>query len=156
MKKTVLTIAFLGFVGFGFAQQAPVSKKNDPQMHKEMAQKKQAERIAKMKSDLSLSQEQVSKLETLYDKQFEERQKQMEIMREERVKKAADMKLKKEKMDAEMKQILTSEQYAKWQAERAERMKLHAEEMKNRRVKMQNKGGFHKKNVFEEKGQLAK
>ena len=105
-------------MSIAWAQQTPDNQKNMEQRKVEM-QKRHQERMNEMKKDLSLSDAQVQKINTLHQKNQEERIKQME----QRYQQRSEMKKKREQMDNEMKQILTPEQYQKWQTQKQEKMK---------------------------------
>lgn len=121
MKKLVLSIALVGFGTFAMAQSTTNQSENRPRPNKEMMQKMQTERLAKMKEELNLTDDQVSQIKALQEKQQTERKAEQKEQREE-------MKARRENMNAEMKKILTAEQYTKWQNQEKERM----QNMKNR------------------------
>ncbi len=118
MKKIFVGLFLLGTMSMALAQQTPDNQKNMEQRKAEM-QKKHQERIDEMKKDLNLSDAQVQKMNVLHQKNQEDRMRRMEQRHQQRI----EMKKKHEQMDNEMKQILTPEQYQKWQTKRQERMK---------------------------------
>ena len=71
-----------------------------------------------MSKDLNLSQDQVKKIKDLQDKQMADMQKNMQQREVERKAKMEEMKKKQEAHAAEMKKILTPEQYQKWDADK--------------------------------------
>lgn len=75
------------------------------------------ERLAKMSEELKLNDEQKKKVEALMKTQAEKRRELRSATPEERREKA---KALGEEMDKKMKEILTAEQYEKWQKQRAE------------------------------------
>ena len=119
MKKIVLGLAFLGLGSMAMAQQVEQPKKKlDPAV---MAQKRQEDakaKLDKMAKELSLSADQVAKIEQLHKSEGEARKA---MMQEQQAKVKADRDAQKAKRDAEMKKILSKDQYAKWEALRAEK-----------------------------------
>lgn len=86
--------------------------------------------MQEMKQQLGLSDAQVAKLNALQEKKSAERlqahTKQMEA-------KKADMKAKREQADNDLKQILTPEQYTKWQTIRKQKMEERKTKMMERK-----------------------
>lgn len=146
MKKIFLTVAF-GFAALTFAQQQqanPEMKKQNWEDRKVKMQEKQQNHLEKMQKDLNLSEQQVKQIKDLQNKEFADREanfKQKEAMRAEKMK---EMKAKKDTHDAEMKKILTPEQYQKWEKQRDENMQKRKEMMKERGGK---KGGVRAKKM---------
>lgn len=117
MKKLILGLAFFSAVTVSFAQEKTTKqitehhmgqhegfqKRNHNQHHQKMVQR--------MKMNLNLSDEQVSQLEKLH-------QKERETFAE---KNKAERKKFRENHQAEIKKILTSEQYQKWEKMKTER-----------------------------------
>ncbi|WP_313028980.1 hypothetical protein [Soonwooa sp.] len=112
MKKLILSAAFVVLGSFAFAQQTT------PTAKKENFEAKQQERLAKMKTDLNLTDAQVVKIKELHEKK---RAAKMDQMKEQR----QEMKLKMEKNNEDMKQILTPDQYTKWQEMKKQKMAEH-------------------------------
>jgi len=75
------------------------------------------ERLDKMSQDLKLNEEQKKKVEALMKAQGEKMRGLRDVTPEERREKANTMR---EEMDKKMKEILTTEQYQKWQKMRRE------------------------------------
>lgn len=73
------------------------------------------ERMAKIAEDLGLSEEQKAKLQEFMKSQAEKRKALADATPEERQEKAKAMR---EEVDKKMKEILTAEQYAKWEKTR--------------------------------------
>lgn len=127
MKKIVLSAAFAVIGTFAMAQQSPQMQKKDPAQMEQM----RAEKLQKMKTELNLSDQQVAKIKSLQDKKIAERKENAPKIQAERKAKMEAMKAKKEQWNAEMKQILTPEQYQKWQTKQKERMEnKHEKHMK--------------------------
>ncbi|MDO5615949.1 MAG: hypothetical protein Q4G16_07155 [Cruoricaptor ignavus] len=110
MKKLVLSLAIVGFGVFAMAQQTgEISAERKAKM-----EQKRAEHMAEMKKELNLTNAQVEKINALHAKHKaqnqELRQKNSEVAKQNRQQK-----------EAEMKAILTPEQYTKWQEKKQER-----------------------------------
>lgn len=125
MKKLVFSLALVTIGTFAMAQHSPMKKMDKA----DMQQKKEA-RMQEMKQQLGLSDAQVAKLNALQEKKSAERlqahTKQMEA-------KKADMKAKREQADNDLKQILTPEQYTKWQTIRKQKMEERKTKMMERK-----------------------
>lgn len=128
MKKFVLSAAFALMGTFAMAQQTPMMQHQDPAQ----MEQKRAEKLKMMKSELNLTDAQVAKIKALQDKKMEEMKQNAPQRQAERKAKMEAMKAKREQWKAEMKQILTPEQYQKWEAKQKENMQ-------NRHQKMQMK-----------------
>jgi protein CpxP len=74
--------------------------------------------LKKMAEELNLTADQKTKLQEAFKAQQENRKDLKDATQEER---RAAMKAAREKMDAKIKEILTAEQYAKWEKMREER-----------------------------------
>ncbi|WP_027380319.1 hypothetical protein [Chryseobacterium daeguense] len=138
MKKLVLAIAFIGMGGFAMAQQTTPTPQEKEAKRAEMKQKfqqREQEHLAQMQKDLNLSQDQVDKIKALHEKKKSEMKANFDKNKETRQAKMEQMKAKRAEMDAEMKQILTPEQYGKWQADRKEKMEKRKMAMKERGMK---------------------
>lgn len=135
MKKLVLAIAFIGMGSFVMAQQTTPQDKEARRM--EMKQKKQQreqEHWAQMQKDLNLSQDQVTQVKALHEKRKAEMKSEFEKNKGERLAKMEEMKTKRAQMNADMKKILTPEQYDKWQADRKVKMEQKRMAMKERKM----------------------
>ena len=118
MKKLALSLAFVAIGTFAMAQQTQ-AKKFDQKQDGERYEAK----LKEMKSELGLSDTQVTQLRALHEKRKVELSASREENKEERAKKMEEMKAKKDQHEAEMKKILTPEQYQKWEANREAKMK---------------------------------
>ena len=116
MKKIVLSAAFAVFGTFAMAQQDGKMMQKDPAQ----MEQKRAEHLKKMQADLGLSDAQVAQIKALQDKRIAERNAQAPQIQAERKAKMEQWKAKKEQHMVEMKQILTPEQYKKWEENREE------------------------------------
>lgn len=125
MKKLILSAAFLAIGTFTMAQQKQMIKKDPAQM-----EQKREERMKMMKTELNLSDAQVTQIQALQDKKMAERKANQPQMQAERKAKMEGMKAKKEQWNSEMKQILTPEQYQKWEAKKQDRSKMQKHQMK--------------------------
>ena len=140
MKKIFLTLA-LGVATITFAQQMDRPAKMDPEQRKAEMQKKQQEHLDKMSKDLNLSKDQVKKIKDLQDKQMADMQKNMQQRDVDRKAKMDEMKKKQDAHAAEMKKILTPEQYDKWQKQRLENMQKQRDAWKNKAMRKGGKQG---------------
>lgn len=137
MKKLVLAVAFIGFGGFAMAQQTtPQDRKAKKAEMQQKFQQKEQEHMAQMQKDLNLNQAQVDKIKALHEKRKAEMKTEFEKNKGERQARAEQMKAKRAQMDAEMKQILTPQQYDKWQADRKAKMEQRRMAMKERGTRM--------------------
>lgn len=128
MKKLILSAAFLTVGTFAMAQQnTPSLQKNPAQM-----EQKRAEKMKQMQTDLNLNADQVTKIQALHDRKMADRKANEPQMKAERQAKIDAMKAKKEQYKAEMKQILTPEQYQKWEASKKDKMRMNKGKMQNR------------------------
>ena len=117
MKKLVLSFALVGLGTLAMAQQTQ-KKEITPEQKAKFEQKK-AERFEKMKADLKLSDAQVSQIKALQEQNKGQREKMMA----ERKAQMQEHKAKREQMQADMKKILTPEQYVKWEQMKKENMR---------------------------------
>ncbi|MDN3694901.1 hypothetical protein QWZ06_23030 [Chryseobacterium tructae] len=135
MKKLVLAIAFIGLGGFAMAQQTTPQDREArrAEMQQKMQQKEQ-EHLAQMQKDLNLNASQVAQVKALQEKRKAEMKTEFDKNKEVRQAKMEEMKAKRAQMDADMKKILTPEQYDKWQADRKAKMEQKRTAMKDRRM----------------------
>ena len=131
MKKIVLSAAFAVIGTFAMAQQTPMMNKKDPA---QMEQKRQ-EKLKMMQTELNLSNAQVAQIKALQDKKMAERKQNAPQMQAERKAKMDAMKAKREQWNAEMRQILTPEQYKKWEAKKQQNMQNKKSKMQHRQMK---------------------
>ena len=128
MKKLVLSFALVGLGTFAMAQQT--QKKEITPEQKAMYEQRKAERFDKMKTDLKLSDAQVNQIKNLQEKNKVQREKMMA----ERKVQMQEHKAKREQMQADMKKILTPEQYAKWEQMKKDNMQKKTTMMQNRKM----------------------
>ncbi len=140
MKKIFLSAAVFAMGTFAMAQQTPEPQKTRAEMMKQRAEKDQnreerhAKHMAQMKQELNLSDAQVAQINAMHERRKAERlTKPVESM-EQRQAKSSEMKQKMQQKDAEMRKILSAEQYEKWNANRKAKME-------QRKGKFQNKKG---------------
>ena len=134
MKKLVLSVALVAVGTFAMAQQTQKMQKMDPAK----MEQKRADHMKQMQTDLNLSEAQVAKLKVLQDQRMAERRQNAPQMQLERKAKMDQMKAKRDQHQAEMKNILTPEQYQKWEAMRKEKMQEKGMMMKgNKMMQMQ-------------------
>lgn len=116
MKKLILSAAFIGLGTFAMAQQTPSSGKKmnhgDMKQNMEMHQQKQ---LDEMKTDLNLNDNQVMKIKAMQQERAQDMQNNMSAKKEAKM---ASHKNAKE----QMKQILTPEQYTKWESHMKDKM----------------------------------
>ncbi|RXM49804.1 MULTISPECIES: hypothetical protein [unclassified Chryseobacterium] len=135
MKKLVLAIAFIGMGSFAMAQQTTPQDREAKraEMQQKMQQKEQ-EHLAQMQKDLNLNASQVAQVKALHEKRKAEMKADFAKNKEVRQAKMEEMKAKRAQMDADMKKILTPEQYDKWQVDRKAKMEQKRMAMKDRRM----------------------
>ena len=135
MKKLVLAIVFIGIGSFAMAQQTIPQDRaaKRAEMQQKMQQKEQ-EHLAEMQKDLNLNASQVAQIKALHETRKAEMKAEFEKNKEVRQAKMEEMKAKRAQMDADMKKILTPEQYDKWQADRKTKMEHKRMAMKERRM----------------------
>ncbi|SDJ86257.1 hypothetical protein [Chryseobacterium jejuense] len=135
MKKLVLAIAFIGMGSFAMAQQTTPQDKEArrAEMQQKMQQREQ-EHLAQMQKDLNLNASQVAQVKALHETRKAEMKADFAKNKEVRQAKMEEMKAKRAQMDADMKKILTPEQYDKWQVDRKAKMEQKRMAMKDRRM----------------------
>ena len=126
MKKLVLGAAFLTLGTFAMAQQNQRMQKMDPAK----MEQRQADHMKQMKMDLNLTDAQVTKIKALQDKRMSERQQNAPQMQAERKARMEMMQAKRAQHDADMKQILTPEQYQNWKKNMQQKMQKRQPVMK--------------------------
>ena len=131
MKKIVLSAAFVILGTFAMAQQTPMMNKKDPA---QMEQKRQ-EKLKMMQTELNLTNAQVAQIKALQDKKMAGRQKNAPQMQAERKAKMEAMKARQEQWNAEMRKILTPEQYQKWEAKKQQNMQHKRQKMEKHQMK---------------------
>ena len=138
MKKLILSAAFLAVGTFAFAQQNGQMAKKDQQT---MEQKK-ADHFKKMQTELNLTETQVAQLKALHEKRMTERKMEAPQRQAEKKAKMEKMKAKRAEHQAEMKKILSSDQYQKWMAS-------NQQKMQKKRQMMHKKGDMMKKHQMQ-------
>ena len=138
MKKIILGIAMLSLGTFAFAQttntsDAPKKEFKKQKMDPAKIQEMKEARLLEMKQQLGLSDAQVSQLRTLDAKRSEANKANWEANKAERQQKMTEMKDRREQNEKEMKSILSQDQYTKWQAMRADKMKQRKDKMNDRK-----------------------
>ena len=128
MKKIILSAAFLAIGTFAMAQQnmGKMQRRDPAQM-----EQRRADNMKQMQSDLNLTTAQVAQINALHDKKMADRKANAPQMQANRKAKMEMVKGNQDQWNAEMKQILTPDQYQKWQAKKQDKMQ-------DRRSKMQN------------------
>lgn len=136
MKKLVLAVALVGMGSLAMAQQTPPQDKEGrrAEMHQKF-QEKEREHLDKMQKDLNLNQSQVAQIKALHEKRKAEMKADFDKNKDRRQARMQEMKAKRERMDADMKQILTPQQYDKWQADRKAKMEQRKMAMKDKGMK---------------------
>ena len=96
-----------------------------------MEQKRQ-EKLKVMQTELNLTNAQVAQIKALQDKKIAERQQNAPQMQAERKAKMEAMKARQEQWNAEMRKILTPEQYQKWETKKKQNkgQKMQKHQMK--------------------------
>lgn len=131
MKKIVFSAAFVVMATFAMAQQTPMMNKKDPA---EMEQKRQ-EKLKMMQAELNLTSAQVAQIKALQDKKMAERKQNASQMQEQRKAKMEAMKARQEEWNAEMRKILTPEQYQKWETKKQQNMQNKRQKMQQHQMK---------------------
>lgn len=134
MKKLVLSAAFLAMGTFAMAQQSPRMQRMDSAK----MEQKRADNMKQMQTDLNLSEAQVAKIKILQDQRMIERKQNAPQMQAERKAKMDMMQATRAQHELEMKQILTPEQYQKWQVIRQQKMQKQGKMMQGKKMMMQN------------------
>ena len=135
MKKII--VAVLLVVGItAFAQE----KKGRPAGREKLTSEQKVDfQVKKMTTDLNLNEKQVKDVRALVAKQVDKREAKKAEMKNLQTKKSeerrAQMKIEQAVVSAEMKEILTAEQFAKWEKNREEKKEKMKEKMSERREK---------------------
>jgi len=138
MKKIILSIALIGIGSFAMAQQTTTTPQNREAKRTEFQQQrmqKEQEHLDQMQKDLNLNQSQVAQIKALHEKRKAEMKAEFDKNKDARQAKMEEMKAKRAQMDADMKNILTPDQYNKWQADRKAKMEQRKVAMKERGMK---------------------
>ena len=99
-----------------------------------MEQKRQ-EKLKMMQAELNLTSAQVAQIKALQDKKMAERKQNASQMQEQRKAKMEAMKARQEQWNAEMRKILTPEQYTKWEAKKQQNMQNKRQKVQQHQMK---------------------
>ena len=130
MKKLVLSAAFVAIGTFAMAQQNQRMQQMDPAK----MEQKRADNLKQMQTQLNLTDAQVTKIKALQDQRIAERKQNAPQLQAQRKARMEQMQAKRDQHQLEMKQILTPEQYQKWDANRAQRMQNNSKMMKGKKM----------------------
>ena len=120
MKKLVLAIAFMGIGSLAMAQTTEArTPKSKEEMVKKMQDMRQA-KLDKMKQELNLTPAQVTQLDQLFQEQAKIRKTEMQVRNKQMME---ERKAQADKREADLKKILTPEQYTKYKALKEEQQK---------------------------------
>ncbi len=136
MKK--LVVAFLLIVGItAMAQEKEMKRPNGDKFASLTPEQKVEYQVKKMSKDLSLNDKQVKEVKALVTKEVEKRNAVKAEMKALQAKQRIEMKAKIDEeyaaMSNEMRKILTSEQFTKWEKIHEERREKMKEKMKEKR-----------------------
>ena len=139
MKKLVFGIALLGFGTLAMAQKTHPTEQQKAEWQakkaeiKKMQEQKRMQNLSEMEKDLNLNKSQVAQIKAMQDRNIAERKAENQKNKELKKQKMQMMKQKREAMNNQMKQILSAEQYAKWEANKKAKMQDRKENFKNRK-----------------------
>ncbi len=157
MKKFIIA-ALISVGTYAVAQQTPSIPERKAMMEQKKAEMektraiKQQQHLAEMQKNLNLNEQQMEKIRAMQHRQMEERKVQLQKNREMEKDRMQTMKLKHQQREAEMKSILTPEQFAKWQENRQEMMAQRKAKMQGSAEGMKIKrNGMHKKMDLQKK-----
>jgi Spy/CpxP family protein refolding chaperone len=128
MKKIVFSLLLMGATGFAFAQQTTEPMKADRQAKRQEMMQKRQQNWDQMKKDLNLTADQENKIKALHERNAADMKQKMAERKTDRENMKQEMKAKKEQNDAEMKKILSPEQYAKWNDIKAQKKSRTSEQ----------------------------
>lgn len=128
MKKIILSAAFLALGTFAMAQQntSKMQQKDPAQM-----EQKRQDKMKMMQSELNLSDAQMTKIQALQEKKMAEKRAMAPQVQAERKSKMEAMKANHDQWNNEMKQILTPEQYQKWETSKKDKMQNKRKNMQH-------------------------
>ena len=131
MKKIILSAAFLAWGTFAMAQQntSKMQQKNPAQM-----EQKRQDKMKMMQSELNLSDVQMTKIQALQEKKMAEKKAMAPRVQAERKSKMEAMKANHDQWNNEMKQILTPEQYQKWETSKKDKMQNKRKNMQHHQM----------------------
>jgi Spy/CpxP family protein refolding chaperone len=136
MKKLVIALLFI--VGItAMAQEKEMKRPNGDKFASLTPEQKVEFQVKKMSKDLNLNEKQVKEMKALVTKEVEKREAIKAEMKALQAKQRIEMKAKMDEeyasMSNEMRKILTSEQYTKWEKIFEERREKMKEKMKEKR-----------------------
>jgi Spy/CpxP family protein refolding chaperone len=136
MKKLVIALLFI--VGItAMAQEKEMKRPNGGKFASLTPEQKVEYQVKKMSKDLSLNDKQVKEVKALVTKEVEKRNTIKAEMKALQAKQRIEMKAKIDEeyaaMSNEMRKILTSEQFTKWEKIHEERREKMKEKMKEKR-----------------------
>ncbi|UJF28702.1 hypothetical protein L0B70_07415 [Kaistella sp. 97-N-M2] len=131
MKKIILSAAFLALGTFAMAQQntSKMQQKDPAQM-----EQKRQDKMKMMQSELNLSDAQMTKIQALQEKKMAEKRAMAPQVQAERKSKMEAMKANHDQWNNEMKQILTPEQYQKWETSKKDKMQNKRKNMQHHQM----------------------
>ena len=137
MKK--LVVAFLLIVGItAMAQEKEMKRPNGDKFASLTPEQKVEYQVKKMSKDLSLNDKQVKEVKALVTKEVEKRNAIIAEMKALQAKQRIEMKAKIDEeyaaMSNEMRKILTSEQFTKWEKIHEERREKMKEKRENKKI----------------------
>ena len=137
MKK--LVVAFLLIVGItAMAQEKEMKRPNGDKFASLTPEQKVEYQVKKMSKDLSLNDKQVKEVKALVTKEVEKRNAIKAEMKALQAKQRIEMKAKIDEeyaaMSNEMRKILTSEQFTKWEKIHEERREKMKEKRENKKI----------------------
>lgn len=136
MKKLVVALLFI--VGItAMAQEKEMKRPNGDKFASLTPEQKVEFQVKKMSKDLNLNEKQIKEMKALVTKEVEKRNAIKAEMKALQAKQRIEMKAKMDEeyaaMSNEMRKILTSEQYTKWEKIHEERREKMKEKMKEKR-----------------------
>lgn len=131
MKKIILSAAFLALGTFAMAQQntSKMQQKDPAQM-----EQKRQDKMKMMQTELNLSDAQMTKIQALQEKKMAEKRAMAPQVQAERKSKMEAMKANHDQWNNEMKQILTPEQYQKWETSKKDKMQNKRKNMQHHQM----------------------
>ncbi|MDR0230746.1 MAG: DUF4890 domain-containing protein [Dysgonamonadaceae bacterium] len=122
-KSLVLVLVFVFVIN--------VSAQNPNRKSRMTAEERAAKRTEMMTKQLDLTEDQQAKIKEINLKHFQERPNHQRQVREERRQNRENMRSQMTARDAELKEVLTPEQYEKWQEKKQETREDQAKGTKN-------------------------
>ena len=129
---------------FDMAQKTPMTPEKKAEMLKKNEAKAQ-QHLAEMQKELQLNATQMDQLRALHEKRRTENKIMMEQNKDMRKKMSENRKEKMKQREAEMKAILTPQQFEKWQTQRQEKRQQMKERMDKKGFKAMDRQKLEKK-----------